>query len=141
MGFCLQYGEDGSTHSSVYQQAWSLQGSPLPLALSVFFLTPSSFDCYSQLAESTFYNMRNPKIFFHISVQFLRFLVYIFYDMCYISLMVNGYISWILLKHMMVMYCKHKRHGAQLFRRAKRTGNSTAGSFKSRKKKLSMFLL
>lgn len=39
-------------------------------------------------------NMRNPKIFFHISVYFLRFLVYIFY-MSYISLMVNGYISWI----------------------------------------------
>lgn len=54
----LQYNED--THSSVHQQAWSLQCSPLlppptsSCLSSVFLFTPSSFDCYSQLAESTF---------------------------------------------------------------------------------------
>lgn len=65
MGLCvswavwvfLQYSEDGNGNSSAYQQARSSQWSRLfpPLCLrSVFLFTAFSFDCYSQLAESTF---------------------------------------------------------------------------------------
>lgn len=71
---------------------------PLPPALSVissvFLFTPSSFDCYFQLAESTFSTCAIQRYF---STSLYNFWCTFFY-MCYISLMVNGLISWI---------CKH----------------------------------
>lgn len=144
---CLQYSEDGNTHS-VYQQAWSWQCSPPPASSclsSVFLFTPSSFDCYSQLAESTFSTCAIQRYF---STSLYRFLVYIFYDMCYITLMVNGYISLICKSIWWLCTVSIKGMGLSCSTEggwrcsAKRTGNSQPHSRKflhPEKKKQSMF--
>lgn len=89
---------------SAAQRRWkytllSLRTSLIPAVLSalssVFLFTPLSFDCYSQLAESTFSTCAIQRYFSTSMYSFWGFWCTFFYDLCYISLMVNGYISWV----------------------------------------------
>lgn len=94
----LQYNED--THSSVHQQAWSLQCSPLlpPPTSSVcpvyFYSHHLLLTVILNSLNLPFQHAQSKDIFPHLCIV-SEVLVYIFYDMRYIILMVNGYISWI----------------------------------------------
>lgn len=95
--YILQYND--SRNTTLHRLPTSLVPAVFSLChqlrlLCVFLFTPSSFDCYFQLAESTFSTCAIQRYFSISLYSFWGFWCTFFYDMCYITLMVNGYI-WI----------------------------------------------